>query len=120
MKVFVYWNLRRDMWSVKALEGPYRGKVIMRVREVLLKDADGKVSEAGRQRVLREGRKNVHAGIVGTLVMRNDFITSELKRIGDRITYNPYKTDRFIHSIDGSAFEGSYFALMTYGRDVYV
>ncbi len=70
MKVFVYWNLHRGMWSVKALEGPDKGRVIARVDTVLLRDVTGKVSQAGRQRVLKERKKNVHAGLVGTLGRR--------------------------------------------------
>lgn len=72
MKVFVYWNLHRGLWSVKALEGAQKGRVIARLGHLGLEDCEFKVSEAGRQRVLREGRKNVHAGIVGTLEMDAD------------------------------------------------
>ena len=68
MRVFVYWNLHKKLWSIKALEGPDKGRVIARSSSVILTDAHGQVSEAGRQRVLREDRKNVHAGIVGDLV----------------------------------------------------
>lgn len=67
MKVFVYFNLHRKLWSVKALDGKARGKVIAHCERVIVRGASFKVSEAGRQRVLREGRKNVHAGIVGEL-----------------------------------------------------
>ena len=65
MKVFVYFNLHRKLFSVKALEGPDKGKVIGHTTYLWLKDVTFKVSEAGRQRVLREKRKNVHAGVVG-------------------------------------------------------
>ena len=67
MKVFVYYNLHKKLWSVKALEGPQKGRVITRSWYVTLLDAKPRVSQAGRNRVLREKRKNVHAGLVGTL-----------------------------------------------------
>ena len=67
MKVFVYYNLNKFLWSVKSLDGPTKGRVIAHADKLLLRDITYEVSEAGRQRVLREKRKNVHAGIVGNL-----------------------------------------------------
>jgi len=49
------------------LEGPDKGRVVGWASTVLLSDVTPKVSEAGRQRVLREKRKNVHAGMGGYL-----------------------------------------------------
>ena len=90
MKVFVYFNLHRKCFSVKALEGVNKGRVIKRAYYVALHNATFKVSEAGRQRVLLEKRKNVHAGVVGTLVDSLDAVGSE------RVTYNPYKGSNFV------------------------
>lgn len=122
MKVFVYWNLHRGLWSVKALEGPNKGRVIARQHMVLLRDAEGKVSEAGRQRALRERKKNVHAGLVGELVNAEDFAVHQrlMGYVGDKITYNPYKYERFVHVVDESPFEGSTYAMLTSDRCVYV
>jgi hypothetical protein len=114
------------MWSIKALEGPDKGKVIDRRERVLLSDVEGKVSEAGRQRVLRERRKNVHAGIVGTLRDEpRDFspigrIAAEVASIGDVVTYNPVKYKSFVHAVDESRFEGSAWAYLSPWRRVYV
>ena len=84
MKVFVYWNLHKNLWSVKALDGEHKGRVILRSTFVTLENPVPKVSEVGRQRVLREQRKNVHAGITGTLVARE-------APQGNAVSYNPYK-----------------------------
>jgi hypothetical protein len=65
MKVFVYFNLHKKCFSVKALEGVNKGKVVQHTDNIVLLLPKFKVSEAGRQRVLREKRKNVHAGVVG-------------------------------------------------------
>jgi len=123
MKVFVYWNLHRKLWSVKALSGPAKGKVIWRTREVILKNAEGKVSEAGRQRVLREDRKNVHAGIVGELVILGDLghasMAKTIAYAGDTITYNPRKYSSFVHTVDESRYEGSAYVLLTDNRAVF-
>ena len=67
MRVFVYFNLHKKCLSVKALEGESKGRVIAHADSVELVNATFKVSQAGRQRVLRERRKNVHAGVVGTM-----------------------------------------------------
>jgi hypothetical protein len=102
MKVFVYFNLHRKLFSVKALEGDMKGRVIAHRKHVLLTDATFKVSEAGRQRVIREQRKNVHAGVSGTWfeddVQHGADKTSAFITInGSAITYNPYKYSTFVH-----------------------
>lgn len=68
MRVFCYFNLHKKCFSVKALEGLHKGRVIHHASEALLHDVTFRVSEAGRQKVLAERRKNVHAGVVGQLV----------------------------------------------------
>lgn len=102
MKVFVYFNLHRKCWSVKALEGDRKGLVIMHCLELFLKDVTFKVSEAGRQRVIREQRKNVHAGVVGTIC---DPI---LRVTWDRVSYNPYKAGHFVNSEGNPVYNAEY------------
>lgn len=89
MKVFVYFNLHKKLFSVKALEGPQKGKVIKHAENLCLQDVVFKVSQAGRQRVLKEKRKNVHAGVVGLL----SGPSSEDRVL---VTYNPYKYSTFV------------------------
>ena len=105
MRVFVYWNLHRDLWSVRALEGPQKGLVIHRAHRVLLYNATPKVSEAGRQRVIREGRKNVHAGIVGTLESLGP--QEGLQDTGEAVSYNPYKGPEFYYKATERPYKGS-------------
>ena len=90
MRVFVYWNLHKNRWSVKAMEGENKGRVIDHVLGLALKDATFKVSRAGRERVLREQRKNVHAGVQGELLHGEDFFGMT------QVTYNPYKYSTFV------------------------
>ena len=103
MKVFVYFNLNRKLFSVKALEGPDKGKVIGHTTYLWLKDVTFKVSEAGRQRVLREKRKNVHAGVVGNIDCdisnqgSRNFGYSLLKHHSTQVTYNPYRFASFVN-----------------------
>lgn len=94
MRVFVYFNLHKKLWSVRALEGPDKGRVIQHATALCLADCTFKVSEAGRERVLRERQKNVHAGVVGTLVASPDAALSP----SHRITYNPYRFSTFVNT----------------------
>lgn len=87
-KVKVYWNLHKKCFSVQ-----YRGKVIAHKNEVIIHYPEFKVSEAGRQRVLKERRKNVHAFIVG---LYSDYPISPAHDEGHLITYNPYKYETFV------------------------
>src|SRR5688572_10692765 len=86
MKVFVYYNLRRKCWSIRC-----KGKVIGHSDKVGLLDCKLKVSEAGRQRVLREKRKNVHAGIEGIVCDWLDDGTCDIP-----LRYNPYTSSHFV------------------------
>ena len=87
MRVAVYRNLHKGCFSVQ-----HRGRVIAHVAEIALEDVEFRVSQAGRARVLREGRKNVHAKVWGTIA---DFRDDE---IGDlvEIYYNPYQVETFV------------------------
>lgn len=91
MRVFVYFNLHKKLFSIKSLDGNTRGLVIGHEKSVSLTNVTFKVSEAGRQRVLREKRKNVHAGVVGEL---SDNILNIDTMI--EVTYDPYKYNSFV------------------------
>lgn len=91
MRVFVYFNLHKKLFSVKALEGEFRGRVVAHCDEIYLENATFRVSEAGRQRVLKERRKNVHAGVAGEWVEHGHTAAS-----GQAVTYNPYRYTSFV------------------------
>ena len=88
MKVKVYYNLRKKCFSVQ-----YKGLVIDHKDKLTLNNVEFKVSETGRQRVLREKRKNVHAYAVGDLC--EEFSNSTDKTID--VTYNPYLYSSFVN-----------------------
>jgi hypothetical protein len=109
-KVRCYWNLHRNCWSVQDAR---TRKVIGHAAKVLLRDVTFTVSAAGRERVLREGRKNVHAFACGTLAAV-DWLDGPLSGSlfmcwgrgdqgyaryamteGDRVSYNPRRADHF-------------------------
>ncbi len=104
MRVFCYYNLHKHCFSLKALEGPDKGRVVHHARRVELSEPVFKVSQAGRARVLREQAKNVHAGVVGNLKQFEAFdpevpLTQPAAPCEDgwtAVTYNPYLFDAFV------------------------
>ena len=119
MKVFVYFNLHKKVWSIKALEGDRKGRVIAHSEFVVLGGATPKVSQAGRERVIREGRKNVHAGLVGQWLNSDPAVpvSGEAFKgaiVPYHITYNPYKYRTFVYKDAPveAEWEGSPIALL--------
>lgn len=96
MKVFVYYNLHKRTFSVKALEGQQKGLVVAHFDEITLYNVTFRVSQAGRARVLKEQRKNVHAGVVGQWFGTVDPVIRDTSDIA--ITYNPYKYSSFVYA----------------------
>ena len=111
MRVRLYRNLspqyrNQRAWSILAYEGPAKGKVIDVVDGAVLKDAKLVISEAGRQRVIRERSKNVHAFVDGTLVRAFPLDSLDADATGEdlapragatvRISYDPYKAGHFV------------------------
>ena len=94
MRVKVYRNLTQKCYSVI-----HKGIVIAHVLTCKLTNATFKVSEAGRQRVIKQKRKNVHAFIEG------DWDRSEITGMFDavrvnRVSYNPYQAPYFMDGIN--------------------
>tara|TARA_R100001132_G_scaffold19388_1_gene17112 strand:- start:1192 stop:1548 length:357 start_codon:yes stop_codon:yes gene_type:complete len=89
MKVEVYRNLHKNCWSVRSL---FTGKVIYHADYIGIKNAKLVVRPGGRAKVLREGRKNVHAFIRGEAVPQWEVV----QHCENQISYNPYKNESFI------------------------
>jgi hypothetical protein len=96
MKVKAYFNLHKKIFSVQ-----HNGLVIGHANHLVITNPQFKVSEAGRQRVLREKRKNVHAFVIGEVA--DDWKSTVSKDFqGEAITYNPYKYSTFVKRADES------------------
>ena len=94
MRVDVYYNLHMKTFSAKRTS---TGKVVAHRDYVWIKDAQFVVSEAGRQRVLREKKKNVHAFIRGEwLDLSEGRAVTEGTKFGGYASYNPYKAGTFM------------------------
>lgn len=89
-KVFIYYNLHNNLWSVR-----HNGKVLGHTKNISIDNPVFKVSEAGRQRVLRDKAKNVHAGVQGIVNSMPQDPSPEGKV---RVSYNPYKAPTFVDS----------------------
>lgn len=87
--VRVYRNLRRHCYSIK--QG---GRVVAYADTILLNNPNFLVSESGRQRVLREGRKNVHAYIEGLITFTP--FKGYMSLNWRPLTYNPYEHTAFV------------------------
>lgn len=91
MKVDIYYNLHRHCWSVVAREGADRGRVVTHLPRAVLAEATLVVREGGRQRVLQERRKNVHAFVRGRLLPEGTESPDGMRPI----SYNPYEAGHF-------------------------
>jgi hypothetical protein len=102
-RVFVYRNLHKKCFSVKSLN---TGRVICHVDSITLVNVKFRVGKAGRERVLRERKKNVHAGVVGYI--------AEATMLGSPfyVGYNPYKYSSFVKLSDENKIETAKIALI--------
>ncbi len=87
-KFYIYRNLHADCFSIR-----YKGKVIDRQKSLVAYGVEFKVNESGRQRVLLEKRKNVHAFVVA-----ESYQATTKKRVDmlEKVYYNPYKINKFV------------------------
>ena len=92
LRVRVYWNLHKKLWSIKSTK---TNKVIGHDNHVVLSEAKFVVRKGGQKRVREQGKKNVHAFAVGMLA--SPFISHPpIENFGwNRVRYNPYEDDYF-------------------------
>lgn len=93
-KVEVYRNLHNGKISIR---DPKTKLVLGHTDTIYLADVTFKVHQKGRERVLNEKRKNVHAFAIGNVVD-----APILQWVRAFITYNPYKYESFV---DEATFE---------------
>jgi hypothetical protein len=97
MKVEVYFNLHKHLFSVRQCS---TGRVILHADKVHIRDPKFVVRKSGRERVLREGKKNVHAFVRGEITHFDDFDPDYLGYT--LVSYNPYRFDTFVNVCDTS------------------
>ena len=100
--VETYYNLHKHVLSVRR-----GGRVQLHTDALMLEDVKFAVQPAGREKVLKQKRKNVHAFVRGNyepiksgVVIDFDssmrFILSGFGYNWERVYYNPYKTKTFV------------------------
>jgi len=94
--VRVYYNFHKKTYSIqKKIYG--RWLVVAYKNNFMLADCTFKVSETGRNRVVQEGKKNVHAFIYGRLIESGMGLSDmDTKNLPAKISYNPYKNESFV------------------------
>lgn len=80
----VYRNLNKKCWSVKINKNP-----IVHFEEIKLKNCTFHVQQAGREKVLKHVRKNVHAYVKGEQTLTGVY--------NAEVSYNPYLYGYFYH-----------------------
>lgn len=106
MRVFVYRNLRKKCYSIKALEGAMKGRVIAHVNTATLTECRFKVSKAGQAKVRATRQKNVHAGVQGQWDGEmNPTMPLAIQDSSESVYYNPYKVDTFVTLLTESPVE---------------
>ena len=99
VSVDVYKNLHKNTWSIRSRT---TGRVVEHADNVLVRAATFVVQPAGRQRVLKEQRKNVHAFVRG-IITPLPRITTFDPPCDVQVKYNPYHADHFYEVDTGEA-----------------
>lgn len=97
----VYWNTHKRCFSVRPMqpvqlegfEQSPRGRVFYSTGPFVLEDPVFKVNETGRQWVIRNKKKTVHATIRGYPIVLESF---DLPPRAKRVRYNPYRDETFV------------------------
>ena len=119
MKTFVYFNLHKKVWSLRS-----KGLVWGHSTLVEIIGARFKVSEAGRQRTIREKKKFVHAGVEGAVGAPIGNVKSLKAKYearhgeGVSVSYNPFKGSAFFDRETGKSVDSAAVVLMLPGREV--
>lgn len=95
--VRVHFNLRTHLWSITS-----KGKVIAHHVNFALENVTFPVSEASRQRVIRDHCREVHAWAQGSVATA----VTEVPANAVEFTYNPYRSGSFTLR-DGSPISGA-------------
>ena len=114
----IYFNLHKKCYSIQAWDQDKRGwRLYEHAFAVHVKDAKMQVNEKGRQRVIREKRKNVHAFIVAPFAEKisKKKGNGPNRRMKSICKYNPYKAGYFHNSKTLKPIRSVEEAILRYG-----
>ena len=124
----IYRNLHKDCWSVQAYNKDKKGwRLYAHEDSIRGYNAKFLVNEKGRQKVIKEKRKNVHAFVhVSDYIQSDKSFSRGMAVSTDKYRaayYNPYKTDSFVDLKSkmpiGGANEVMLFDGMIFFKDAY-
>ena len=114
-KTEVYRNLHKNCFSIRQ-NGRVVGYLYDDNQAIVLEDVKFVVQPAGRKKVLKEKKKNVHAFVRGV----NRFNVFPVSNVEDlelrEVTYNPYKKDSFFYKDTGAPIKTARAALIQHGK----
>ena len=114
MRVEVYFNLHKKLFSVRDCK---TGRVVAHTCNIWVEDPVFVVRKAGREKVLREKKKNVHAFVRGTwmkdLLVEDASMILDHRECSEEVTYNPYKYDSFVTKHDAKPIDFGKLASLT-------
>lgn len=95
-RVAVYKNLHRGAWSVRALDGAFKGRVVAHADSAGLVRAQMHVNQRAAARIAAGAAREVHAWVIGTLAEVT--LTNPA-----RLTYRPHQRAVFFLADTGVA-----------------
>lgn len=115
MKVDIYRNLHKKVWSVRDCK---TRRVVKHVNHAYVLSAELVVGEKSRQRVIREKSKNAHAFVRGLYSHRQEVL--DLTNLGldtlIEISYNPYRFGYFFRTDTLEPVHTSSYVVLQNGR----
>lgn len=110
-KYKIYRNLHKNCFSVLKYIPQIKGyRLHEHITEAYLYNVEAKVSESGRQKVIKEKQKNVHAFLLCTNYRKEDMPIYGHPYFPE-IYYNPYKYDTFV--VNFEPFESAKRVMLT-------
>ena len=114
-EVEIYRNLNNGMWSIRDAKTK---QILAHATAVSLHEPTFHVQPAGRDRVRRERRKNVHAYVKGRYIMPYLAPPTEWDDQYQEATYDPYNNEYFV--VDDAPIFQATFARFTENKKLEV
>lgn len=104
-RIYVYRNLHKKCWSIMQ-----NGRVIAHADSLLLHDVEFRVRKGGYERARREGKKNVHAFVIGKAAKESPTMAFVPVR------YSPVGPPSFVDNYGNPVENAAYVHLTEEGR----
>lgn len=114
--VWVAFHFYRKCFSIRS--GSSR-KVVGYTDSILLREVVFQVNRSGRERVLRERMKNVHAFVAGIPMDSAAELADQARRQWPEACYSPYLTDSFVDKLTGERITEAAYAWCEAGKVYY-